>query len=175
MSFFSKSPGMAALMSRGYYTRKWILSGISSSLKLFPGSIVPVLSKNSAHEGAGRDQATRLWAMRRSGPFTCTEGDRNHRGSRQTSSRQGRRFLCSLSFRRDKKKVRRGAGRSARGLDSQSEDAQPRPGGPAPPTAPYSFAGPKDRKGPATGVEHYFAISGIINDGAERLKGTSYF
>ena len=38
------------------------------------------------------------------------------RDSRQTCSRQGRRFFCFLSFRRVKKKGRRGAGRSARGL-----------------------------------------------------------
>jgi hypothetical protein len=66
-----------------------------TSVKVRTCSIVPVSRKKSAHEGAGRDQAPRL---------SC--------------SRQGRRFLCFLSFRRDKKKGRRGAGRSARGLDS---------------------------------------------------------
>jgi hypothetical protein len=39
----------------------------------------------------------------------------------------GRRFLCLLSFRRDKKKVRRGAGRSARGLPAPEVNQHPIP------------------------------------------------
>jgi hypothetical protein len=46
-----------------------------SNVKLLPGSAVPVLVKKPETEGAGRDQAPRLWVMRSSGPFECTEGD----------------------------------------------------------------------------------------------------
>jgi hypothetical protein len=80
------------------------------------GSTVPVSIKKSAREGAGIDQAPLCcygavtWSMQRRSLEVLY--------LRQICSRQGRRFLYFLSFRRDKKKGRRGAGRSARGLCS---------------------------------------------------------
>ncbi len=122
-----------------------------SIVKLLPGSAVPVLVKKPVTEGAGRDQAPRL---------SC--------------SRQGRRFLCFLSFRRDKKKGRRGAGRSARGLCSYPlKVGFVQNPGVSPPDGDILFYWPKRvcRKGPATGVEHAFANLGFINNGAAVENG----
>ncbi|WP_226989118.1 hypothetical protein, partial [Desulfuromonas sp. TF] len=48
-----------------------------SIVKVRTCSIVPVLVKKPVTEGAGRDQAPRLWVIRSSGSLECTEGDRS--------------------------------------------------------------------------------------------------
>jgi hypothetical protein len=49
-----------------------------TSVSVRTGTTVPVLVKTSVPEGAGRDQAPRLWVIRSSGPFEFTEGDRSN-------------------------------------------------------------------------------------------------
>jgi hypothetical protein len=129
-------------------------------------STVPVTGKKSAHEGAGRDQAPRLWVIRSSVPFECTEGDRSNEIRARHAPGRAAVFFASFLFGGLKRKE--GGGRSARGLCSYPlKVGLFKTRGFRPPTATYSFAGPKEyaEKGLPLAWSTPARISGVIRSG----------
>jgi hypothetical protein len=61
-----------------------------------PAVQFPLQVKKPAREGAGKDQAPRLWVIRSSDPLECTEGDRS--GEIRTRHAPGRAAVFFASF-----------------------------------------------------------------------------